>query len=177
MKICISSGHSQDVRGAEGMLDEVDEARRVVNRVALILEKMGVGVSVLHDNVSTTQSSNLEWLVDQHNRKERELDVSVHFNCFDGSASGCEVLHLTQEELAQKVADAICDAGGFKNRGAKKRTDLAFLNGTDEPAILIEVCFVDSQTDANLYDEKFEAICRAISESISGKELTSCSHK
>ena len=33
-RIVISSGHGKYVRGACGILDEVDEARRVVDRVA-----------------------------------------------------------------------------------------------------------------------------------------------
>jgi hypothetical protein len=48
------------------------------------------------------------------------------------------------------------------NRGPKKRSDLYFLNNTNEPAILIEVCFVDSSADANLYRTHFRAICGAI---------------
>ena len=38
---------------------------------------------------------------------------------------------------------------GFINRGAKKRTDLFFLNNTEMPAILMEVCFVDSEADTS----------------------------
>jgi hypothetical protein len=48
------------------------------------------------------------------------------------------------------------------NRGAHKRSDLFFLNGTEEPAILIEVCFVDAAADVEAYQQSFEAICEAI---------------
>ena len=60
---------------------------------------------------------------------------------------GCEVLYVssTGMEIADEVVDQICEASGLINRGPKKRTDLAFLNNTEEPAILIETCFVDSQ--------------------------------
>jgi hypothetical protein len=66
--------------------------------------------------------------------------------------------------VATKVAMAICEAGGFINRGAKHRSDLYFLNGTDEPAILIEVCFVDATTDVEQYQTNFEEICQAIAD-------------
>ena len=56
----------------------------------------------------------------------------------------------------------MADAGEFINRGAKKRTDLYFLNQTQMPAILLEICFVDSEKDAALYNEHFEEICDAI---------------
>ena len=54
--IVISSGHGKLIRGAAGVLDEVDEARRVVERVADKLEARGVEVYVFHDNTSATQS-------------------------------------------------------------------------------------------------------------------------
>ena len=47
---------------------------------------------------------------------------------------------MSQAELAKQVANAIASVG-FKNRGAKKRTNLYFLNKTDMPAILVEVLF------------------------------------
>jgi N-acetylmuramoyl-L-alanine amidase len=81
---------------------------------------------------------------------------------------GCEVLYVTQEALAKEVSTAICAASGLKNRGAKKRTDLKFLNATDEPSVLLEVCFVDSQADVDLYRASFNQICAAIAESLSG---------
>jgi N-acetylmuramoyl-L-alanine amidase len=173
MKIIISSGHSKIVRGAEGIIDEVDEARKVVDRVAEYLSSAGVGVEVFHDDTSTTQSANLERIVDFHNSEQRDLDVSIHFNCYDGTVSGCEVLYCTQQALADKVCDAICEVSDFKNRGAKKRTDLAFLNNTDGPAILVETCFVDSQKDVDLYRMSFDAICAAIASSISGIDIES----
>ena len=66
----------------------------------------------------------------------------------------------------------IAKAGGFRNRGAKKRTDLAFLRNTNKPAIIIEACFVDSTTDVRLYQENFEAICVAIAENITGMQIS-----
>ena len=54
-RVCISSGHSLKVRGASGMLDEVDEARRVVEHVADELGAMGVEVMIFHDDTSQRQ--------------------------------------------------------------------------------------------------------------------------
>jgi N-acetylmuramoyl-L-alanine amidase len=174
MRVVISSGHGKIVRGAAGPepwgLDEVDEARRVVQEVAIILRSLGVAVVTYHDNVSTTQNENLNRIVDHHNEQERDLDVSVHFNAYETTAKpmGTECLYLTQQELAADVALAIADAGDFLDRGGKKRSDLYFLNHTEMPAILIEVCFVDSQSDAALYDQHFEAICDAIARCVAG---------
>jgi N-acetylmuramoyl-L-alanine amidase-like protein len=166
MKIVMSSGHGKYIRGASGYLDEVDEARRVVDTIASILNN----VTTYHDDVSHSQSENLDRIVDFHNAQTRDLDVSVHFNAYVETTKpmGTECLYVTQNELAADVALAIADAGDLINRGPKKRTDLAFLNGTEEPAILIEVCFVDSRADADNYRANFDEICVAIANAISG---------
>ena len=127
MKIVMSSGHGLYVRGAKGYLDEVDEARRVVAATAqLLIEGAGVGTVTFNDDVSKTQNENLNRIVDFHNSQQRDLDVSVHFNAYETTDKpmGCEVLYVTQAELAKKVSAFIAEGGGFPNRGAKKRTDL-----------------------------------------------------
>jgi hypothetical protein len=175
MKVVISSGHGKHIRGASGYIDEVDEARKVVNRVTDILNGMGVQTIKFHDDVSTTQSQNLDRIVDFHNAQTRDWDVSVHFNAFETTSKpmGTEVLYLSNagQTKANAVVDAICEAASFTNRGPKHRTDLAFLNNTEAPAILIETCFVDSRADVDIYNAQFENICEAIAESVSGEEV------
>ena len=164
MRIAISSGHGLYVRGASGIIDEVDEARRVVKTLVNNLEVLGHGVVEFHDDVSKTQNENLHRIVDWHNAQQRDLDVSIHFNAYvpTDAARGTEVLYVTQQDLAQRLVNAISNASGLANRGAQKRTDLYFLNNTHKPAVLIEVCFVDSKTDCDLYERYYDQICRAI---------------
>jgi N-acetylmuramoyl-L-alanine amidase len=173
MKIVISSGHGKYVRGASGFLDEVDEARRVVEQVAVYLRENGTDVKTFHDDTSHSQNENLNTIVNYHNAQTRDLDVSVHFNAYESTSRpmGTEVLYVTQSELASTVSNAIAEAGTFLNRGAKYRSDLFFLNSTEEPSILLEVCFVDSSADAMLYNQWFDRICRSIAETISGEEV------
>jgi peptidoglycan hydrolase-like protein with peptidoglycan-binding domain len=178
MKIVISSGHGKYIRGAEGLIDEVDEARRVVDQVAEILITAGVPTVVFHDNTSDDQDENLKRIVDYHNDQIRDRDVSVHFNAYldEGETTpdpkGTEVWYKTQNALAAEVSDSIAAHSGLKNRGAKPTDNLYFLNETDEAAILIEVCFVDSQADCDIYRGRFEDICFAIAESISGETIS-----
>lgn len=174
MDIVISSGHGKLIRGASGYLDEVDEARLVVDQVAVDLERLGIGVHVFHDDTSTTQDENLNAIVDYHNARQRDLDVSVHFNAYTDTDKpmGVEVLYVTQAELASNLANAMAKFVGFVNRGAKKRTDLYFLNNTEQPAVLIEVCFVDSSADAKLYEARFDLVCRAIAVVLAGRHRT-----
>jgi N-acetylmuramoyl-L-alanine amidase len=174
MRVVISSGHGKYIRGASGYIDEVDEARKVVETVADGLRAAGVEVTTYHDDVSDDQSENLNRIVDFHNSKTRDLDISVHFNAYQTTSKpmGTEVLYVssTGMEIADEVVDAICEAAGFINRGPKKRTDLFFLNNTEEPAILIETCFVDSKADVDIYHENYDVICNAIAGAISGEE-------
>ena len=173
MRIVISSGHGLYVRGASGLIDEVDEARRVVDRVAGILNNAGVTTIAFHDNTSTSVQENLDTIVGFHNRQTRDLDVSVHFNSNGSDAHGTEVLWTSSDghTIAIDVSDAISMAGHFHNRGAKERNDLAFLNGTNETAILIETCFVGNKGDVDNYHVHFDNICNAVAESISGETL------
>jgi len=174
MRIVISSGHGKYVQGASGYLNEVDEARRVVEHVADYLGDAGVSVDVFHDDVSNDVDENLNRIVDFHNNQARDLDVSVHFNAFETTHEprGTETWYASDsgKAWAKKVSPPLAAAGHFTDRGPKHTTGLFFLNHTEETAILIEVCFVDSSADATLYGEHFDAICRAISEALSGEE-------
>lgn len=168
MTIAISSGHGKYVRGASGILDEVEEARKVVEQLAEELRALGVEVVTFHDNISHSQNENLHTIVDWHNAQDRDFDISVHFNAYEQTDSpmGTECLYLTQAQTADDMSAAIAKAGGLIDRGPKKRTDLYFLNSTDEPAILIEICFVDSSADAEAYQTNFGDICEAIAETL-----------
>jgi N-acetylmuramoyl-L-alanine amidase len=69
-EIC-SSGHGKYVRGASGYLDEVDEARRIVDVRSPNSARRRRRVTVFHDDVSDSQSENLDRIVDFHNSKSR----------------------------------------------------------------------------------------------------------
>jgi len=171
-RIVISSGHGLHVRGASGILDEVDEARKVTEALADALRKRGVEVVTFHDDTSESQSENLHCITDFHNDQDRQLDISVHFNAYEqvDKPMGTEVLYVTQADLAGWLSAAISEGGDFIDRGGKYRSDLHFLNATDMPSVLLEVCFVDSQADADAYKVNFEGIIEALAIELSGIE-------
>jgi N-acetylmuramoyl-L-alanine amidase len=173
MKLVISSGHGKYIRGASGYLDEVDEARRVVEEVAAILTEQGHSVETFHDDTSDSQNENLHTIVNYHNSQTRDLDVSVHFNAYSTTSKpmGCECLYVTQSTLAGVISDKMATSLDLPDRGAKYRSDLFFLNSTEEPAVLLEVCFVDSSVDAEHYNAAFEAVCHEIAEALVGQEF------
>jgi N-acetylmuramoyl-L-alanine amidase len=166
-RIALSSGHGLHVAGVDNLINEVEENRRVVRDVARTARRESLfSVFEIHDDVSTSRDDNLNFIVGRHNRLERDLDVSVHFNAFKPTPKqrGVEVLYRNPENrrLAAAVSAAIAVDGGFRNRGAKTRKNLRFLNQAARPAILIEVCFTDSEEDVRLYKENYEAIVNAI---------------
>jgi len=134
---------------------------------------MGCDVVTFHDNTSYDVSTNLTTIVNAHNREDRDVDISVHLNCYDHSAHGVEVLYKTQKTLAQKIAQAISKVSGLTLRGdqgAVYRSDLKFLNSTEEPAVLIELGFCDHTGDCEKLVNKFNDIVVAIAEALTGDE-------
>jgi len=187
MRIVISSGHGLHVPGARDIIDEVTEARKVTDRVGEILQDFGVSASVFHENTTRNRNDNVNAIVRHHNSQERGLDVSIHFNAVAGGTRevgiGVETLYRAgnteMQKLAGLVSTGIANASDLILRhlwrdvpGTVPRTDLGFLNNTNRPAILLEVCFVNSRIDARLYEAHFERICQAIAMAISGRTLS-----
>ena len=173
-QVNISSGHSINCQGAVDIINEVTEAKKVVDRVYDIIKASGKACYKYHDT-SSSSSQNLVNIVNWHNGFKDGVDVSIHFNAYThtNKAMGTEVCHYSQSALANEVSKNIANAGGFIDRGAKQRTGLYFLKHTNKPAILIEVCFVDSVKDVELYKANFENICQAIAKSLIGQISTS----
>lgn len=168
-QVVISSGHSINCQGASDIINEVTEARKVVDRVAEIISANGRTCYKYHDTASSN-STNLANIVNFHNRYSQGIDVSIHFNAYShvDKPMGVEVCYYSASSLASQVSKAVADASGLINRGAKQRTGLYFLRRCNKPAILIEVCFVDSVKDVVLYRANFEKICQAIAKSLIG---------
>jgi len=55
---------------------------------------------------------------------------------------------------------------GFENQGVNERTDLAVLNQTQMPAVLLELGFINSDADNQLLDTRFQEIAGAVAEGI-----------
>lgn len=169
-QINISSGHSINCQGASDIINEVTEARRVVDRIYEMCKAMGIEVYKYHDT-SSSSNQNLANIANWHNKFKDGIDVSIHFNCYQHTSNsmGTEVCYYSQSELADKVSSAISKASGLKNRGGKERKGLYVLRHTNKPMILIEVCFLDSSYDVQKYQENFDNICSAIIEALTGK--------
>ena len=97
--------------------------------------------------------------------------VSIHRNSFpqDNVVSGVESLVYNKQgikyEMAQNI-NAQLETVGFVNLGVQARPNLVVLRRTRMPAVLVEVGFINSDTDNQLFDANFDDIARAIADGI-----------
>ncbi|MGG0124515.1 N-acetylmuramoyl-L-alanine amidase [Bacillus paranthracis] len=144
----LHGGHNSIVQGANfGNRKEHVLDRQVKDAVATKLRSLGHTVYDDTDEVGTTQSQNLNNIIRNSNSHAVDLVISFHLNASDGNGQGVEVLYYDQKDLAAKISAQLAKDIGWRDRGAKQRTDLAVLNGTKAPAIIIELGFIDNESD------------------------------
>ena len=169
----IHAGHNFKVPGASGVFSETEEDRKVKDAVISKLRQLGHTVYDTTDNDGATQSQNLKNIVANCNSHSVDLDISIHFNAYNGQAHGTEVLLFgngRHRDIGQKIVNEI-SALGFTNRGIKDGSNLYVVKYTNALAILIECCFCDNAEDAKLYNA--ESMANAIVRGITGQTAQS----
>lgn len=175
MHIAIAGGHSAIARGASGYLDEYECDRAFVAQLIDAFDVQGWYVTDC-SNEEPDVSAELREECRIANASGADLFIAVHFN--SGGGTGTEVWHYpysSAETYAQDVSRELASALGLPNRGAKSTTGLYVLNHTEMPAILIEVCFVDSEADAEAWhstpwDDLVGAVVRGLGGDYEKKE-------
>jgi len=105
------------------------------------------------------------------NRAGVDFFISIHRNSYptDNQVSGVESLVYDlsglKYEMAQEINEQL-ETIGFVNLGVNARPNLVVLKRTQMPAVLVEVGFINSDTDNLLFDENFPAIAQAIADGI-----------
>lgn len=171
MRFNVHAGHNFNVPGASGKFSETSEDRKVKDLVISKLRSLGHTVYDCTDDAGTTVNQNLANIVIKCNAHTVDLDISIHFNAFNGSAHGTEVYQYDSNtnKYSIGIVNAIA-ALGFTNRGVKNGQHLYVIRNTKAPAILIECCFCDSATDAALYNA--ETMATAIVKGITGSTVS-----
>lgn len=161
MKILLSAGHGGTDSGSIGSDKgkEKDRTITLTNKVATLLRNAGHSVTVKQE-----KNSSGKWAM--KNRSGYDYALSIHFNAFNGSATGVECLYKNTVKKASTMSKAVANAMGLKDRGAKNRTGLYMLNiGFDN---LIEVCFHDNSNDLAKYNANIDKVAKAIADTING---------
>ncbi|MDK0636881.1 N-acetylmuramoyl-L-alanine amidase [Clostridium perfringens] len=169
MRIGIDKGHAiTGVRGASAILDEVNENRKIGNRLIQMLQEHGHTVVDCSCDTSYNVNDQLQKIVAKANAQPLDIIVSIHLNA--GGGHGTEVYtwgnpsQFTKSK-ADAILKAVVESCNFRNRGLKE-ANFYVLRKTVAPAILVEVCFTDSQEDAKKINA--EAIARAMFKGITG---------
>lgn len=149
-KYNVHAGHcpqGQGAYGAVGLLQESVENRKVKNRLIQDIKNGGHTVYDCTDDTNCTESQNLQRIVAKCNAHSVDLDISLHLNA--GGGTGVEVWIYSDKvkPQAERICAEISKALGIANRGVKYSQSLYVLKHTASPAVLVECCFVDNQTD------------------------------
>ncbi|HDR7981644.1 TPA: N-acetylmuramoyl-L-alanine amidase [Bacillus cereus] len=163
-------GHNEIVQGANygGRKEHVMD-RQVKDAVTAKLRALGHTVYDDTDEVGRTQAQNLNNIVANCNSHDVDLVISYHLNKYDTKANGVEVCYYDQKDLAAKVSAQLSKDIGWRDRGPKQRTDLAVLRGTKAPAILIELGFIDNESDMAKWD--VDKIANSIVYALTGQRV------
>lgn len=170
MKFAIDSGHgAPGDGGAHGIKSEESLINSVGSLIKRKLQALGHTVVECRPSYSTGVNNSLYRRCQTANNAGVDVFVSLHFNCFNGSAHGTEVYAISPKgkSIAQSVLNEIVKLG-FHNRGVKNKR-FYVLRNTNAPAILIEGCFIDSQRDMALFNS--EKMATAIVEGLTGSTL------
>ena len=171
-KIAIAGGHSKKAPGAVGYLDEYKCDRAYVAKLKEALAAAGYQV-VDCSNEAGDQNSELAEKVRLANASGADLFVDVHFNA--GKGTGTEAYTYTEtasavaKEIAKRMSANVASAMGIRDRG-HKQASYYVLRKTTMPAVLLEVCFVDSETDRDAWNRtSWDALTKAFVDAIGGK--------
>ncbi|MBY6846806.1 N-acetylmuramoyl-L-alanine amidase [Clostridium botulinum] len=169
MKIGIDCGHTMSGAdyGAVGIKAESNLTREVGTKVISKLQALGHTVIKCYKDACSSLNDSLNYRTNTANNNDVDLYVSIHFNCYNGSAYGTEVFTYGGKEIpqARQVLNNICSLG-YTNRGLKDGSSLYVLKHTKAKAMLIECCFCDNAGDMNRYNA--ENIANAIVKGLVG---------
>lgn len=168
IKICLDYGHGGKDPGAvyKGRKESGDNLA-LGKAVAAELRRHGIKVE---ETRTADKTVSLRERSDFANSKGCDYFISFHRNAFKPEqAKGVETYTYTSPkaksvQLAKKIQEALVGVG-FVNRGVKK-ANFHVLRETKDPAVLVEVGFLDNTGDNRLFDSKRDEIIKAIVKAI-----------
>lgn len=173
-KVFLNPGHDQlDLKGTPdydpGACNEYLELaeNEIAFAIGELVKKYLVDAGC---EVELLQNESLSYICAMANRSEADLFVSIHCNAFNEIAHGTETLVYPDDEAGHRLAECIhnqiLDTFDLTDRGVKDRDNLAVLNGTEMPAVLVETAFIDNTSDALLLRDEQDDFARAIARGV-----------
>lgn len=169
-KIVVDAGHNglTDPGAVYNGRRESDDVLRLAMEVGEILSRNGYDVEYTRTgdiNQSVVQKAQFA------NDAGADLFISLHRNkgLYPEQYNGVQTLIYDRSGIKPLMAENInenLEGVGFRNINVELRTDLAVLRRTQMPALLVEVGFIDSEKDNQLFDTQFDAIAQAIADGI-----------
>ena len=167
--IILDAGHGGANPGAVyNGRQEKDDALALTMAVGAILEANDVDVyytrttDVYESPFQKAQESNLT---------DADYFVSIHRNSspIPNQYNGVESLVYNRYGAAYRLAENIneqLEMVGFRNIGVFERKNLVVLSRTEMPAVLVEMGFINTDSDNTIFDERFDEIAVAIADGI-----------
>ena len=168
-RIILDAGHGgRDGGAAYENRVEKDDNLAMTLEVGRILEEMGFDVVYTRQEDIYQAPFRKATIA---NEEGGDLFVSIHRNssATPNQYQGVETLVYSEGGFPEEVAEDIneeLEEIGYINLGVEERPGLIVLNSTQMPAVLVEVGFINSDADNELFSNKFEETARAIAEGI-----------
>lgn len=172
-RFAIDLGHgvAYDTGAVSSLIKEETIIDEVGNLVINKLVALGHLVVEVRPWAASSVGNSLLQRTTKANNNNVDYYVSIHANA--GGGIGTEVFTYGGREVsvARKILDNIVDLG-FRNRGIKDGSRLAVIRNTNATALLIEVCFIDTKSDVDLYRKiGAESIANAIVKGLTGNTV------
>lgn len=168
-RIVLDPGHGGSDPGATfNGRQEKDDALALAMAVGELLSN--AGFDVVYTRTTDVYNTPFEKATIA-NEAGGDLFVSFHRNssAIPGNYNGVQTLVYNDEGFKSVLARNINEnltSLGFEDKGVVERPNLVVLKRTKMPAALLEVGFINSETDNALFDEKFNEIAQAIADGI-----------
>lgn len=168
--IMLDAGHGgvRDPGAVYNGRQEKEDNLKLVLAIGEILENNGLDVE--YTRTTDVYESPYE-KAQEANNAGVDFFISIHRNSYpvDNTVSGVESLVYDLSGLKLEMAENInsqLETIGFVNLGVTARPNLVVLRRTKMPAVLVEVGFINSNTDNQLLDANFDAVAQAIASGI-----------
>lgn len=167
--IMLDAGHGgRDPGAVYNGRQEKDDTLDLVLAIGEILQNNGIDVE--YTRTTDVYESPYQKAMEA-NEAGVDFFVSIHRNSFPrpNEVNGVESLVYNKQGIKYEMArniNAQLETVGFVDLGVQARPNLVVLRRTKMPAVLVEVGFINSDVDNQLFDANFDDIARAIADGI-----------